>query len=82
MLVVHALPQVLEPEVLYSVREGGELSEGETHWLTGNNPVLLPTGQVGGSHALRLHHCPRLLVIVIVLDSLSLSLTPFPCHGP
>ena len=32
-------------EVLYTVREGGELSEGETHWLTQNNPVLLPTGQ-------------------------------------
>jgi len=37
--------EVLKPEVLYSVREGGELSEGETHWLTQNNPVLLPTGQ-------------------------------------
>ena len=37
--------KVLQPEVLYTVREGGELSEGETHWLTHNNPVLLPTGQ-------------------------------------
>ena len=37
--------QVLQSEVLYTVREGGELSEGETHWLTQNNPVLLPTGQ-------------------------------------
>jgi len=37
--------EVLQPEVLYTVREGGELSEGETHWLTQNNPVLLPTGQ-------------------------------------
>ena len=37
--------QVLQPDVLYTVREGGELSEGETHWLTQNNPVLLPTGQ-------------------------------------
>lgn len=36
---------MLQPEVLYTVREGGELSEGETHWLTQNNPVLLPTGQ-------------------------------------
>ena len=44
--LVHSLSfQVLQPDVLYTVREGGELSEGETHWLTQNNPVLLPTGQ-------------------------------------
>jgi len=36
--------EILDPEVLYSIREFGELSEGETHWLTNNNPVLFPNG--------------------------------------
>ncbi|XP_023328379.1 uncharacterized protein LOC111701356 [Eurytemora carolleeae] len=36
--------EVLRPDVLYSVREVGELSEGETHWLTSNNPSPLPNG--------------------------------------
>jgi len=36
--------EILVPEVLYSLRESGELSEGETHWLTANNPLVLPNG--------------------------------------
>ena len=36
--------EVLELETLYSVREFGELSEGETHWLCGNNPIHFSNG--------------------------------------
>jgi len=39
-----ARDEMLRSDVLYSVREIGELSEGETHWLTNNNPVALPNG--------------------------------------
>ena len=35
---------MLELETLYSVREFGELSEGETHWLCGNNPIHFSNG--------------------------------------
>ena len=36
--------EVLEPETLYSIREFGELSEGETHWLCNNNPIHFSNG--------------------------------------
>ena len=36
--------EVLESETLYSIREFGELSEGETHWLTNNNPIHFSNG--------------------------------------
>ena len=36
--------EVLESETLYSIREFGELSEGETHWLTNNNPIQFSNG--------------------------------------
>ena len=36
--------EVLESETLYSVREFGELSEGETHWLINNNPLHFSNG--------------------------------------
>ena len=36
--------EVLELETLYSIREFGELSEGETHWLVNNNPIHFSNG--------------------------------------
>jgi len=36
--------EVLEFETLYSIREFGELSEGETHWLVNNNPLHFSNG--------------------------------------
>ena len=38
--------EVLSPDVMYGVRDSGEMSEGETHWLTSNNPVMFPNGAV------------------------------------
>jgi len=36
--------EMLRLDHLYSLREMGELSEGETHWLTSNNPAPFPNG--------------------------------------
>jgi len=36
--------EILGPDTLYGVRDAGELSVGETHWLTSNNPIVLPNG--------------------------------------